>query len=45
MTEPDDTAGEQPAEKQPDELSGFHYESHIKIFDPESEEVYVSTRA
>ena len=29
----------------PDEKSGFHIEGHIKIFDPESEEVYASTRA
>jgi hypothetical protein len=29
----------------PDEKSGFHIEGHIKIFDPESDEVYVSARA
>jgi hypothetical protein len=45
MSETEQSTGDSPVEKQPDETSGFHYESHIKIFDPESEEVFVSTRA
>ena len=44
MAEIENSTGEQPVEK-PDETGGFHYESHIKIFDPETEEVFVSTRA
>lgn len=44
MTETEKSTGGKPVE-QPDELGGFHYESHIKIFDPETEEVFVSTRA
>ena len=28
----------------PDETSGFHVEGHIKIFDPENEEVFTNTR-
>jgi len=30
--------------KKPDEQSGFHIEGHIKIFDPETKEVYVDKR-
>jgi hypothetical protein len=30
--------------KKPDENSGFHFEGHIKIFDPESKEVFVDKR-
>ena len=30
--------------KKPDEQGGFHIEGHIKIFDPESKEVYVDKR-
>jgi hypothetical protein len=29
----------------PDEKSGVHVEGHIKIFDPESKEVFVSKRS
>ena len=32
-------------EKQPDERGGIYVESHIKIYDPETEEVYVNGRA
>ncbi len=28
----------------PDETSGFHVEGHIKIFDPENEEVFINSR-
>ena len=45
MAETENSTGEQPVEQKPDEFGGFHYESHIKIFDPETEEVFVSTRA
>lgn len=31
--------------KQPDELGGILVASHIKIFDPETNEVYVTGRA
>lgn len=30
--------------KKPDENSGFHFEGHIKIFDPETKEVFVDKR-
>ena len=30
--------------KRPDEASGFHIEGHIKIFDPENEEVFTNIR-
>lgn len=36
---------EEQLDNTPDETGGFHYESHIKIFDPETDEVFVSTRA
>lgn len=32
-------------EKSPDELGGFHLEAHIKIFDPESQEIFVDKRS
>lgn len=32
-------------EKQPDERGGIYVQSHIKIFDPETDEVYVNGRA
>lgn len=31
-------------DKKPDESSGFHFEGHIKIFDPESGEVFIDKR-
>ena len=31
--------------KRPDEHSGIQVEGHIKIFDPETEEVFVNGRA
>jgi uncharacterized protein (UPF0333 family) len=31
-------------EKKPDDIGGVHVQGHIKIFDPESEEVYVDKR-
>jgi hypothetical protein len=30
--------------EKPNETSGFHFEGHIKIFDPESKEVYIDKR-
>jgi hypothetical protein len=30
--------------KKPDETGGFHFEGHIKIFDPETKEVYIDKR-
>ena len=33
----------QPAKK-PDDIGGFHVEGHIKIFDPETKEVYIDKR-
>ena len=30
--------------KKPDEQGGFHIEGHIKIFDPETQEVYIDKR-
>jgi len=35
---------QQTPEKKPNETSGFHFEGHIKIFDPESGEVYIDKR-
>ena len=32
-------------QKQPDESSGIYLQGHIKIFDPETNEVYVNGRA
>jgi hypothetical protein len=40
-----DTEQEQTEKKQPDEKGGIHLQSHIKIFDPETEEVFVNGRA
>jgi hypothetical protein len=31
-------------ERKPDEQSGIHVQGHIKIFDPESGEIYVDKR-
>jgi hypothetical protein len=31
--------------KQPDERSGIHVQGHIKIFDPQTNEVFVNGRA
>jgi len=31
-------------QKKPDELGGFHIQGHIKIFDPETQEVFVNKR-
>lgn len=31
-------------EKKPNETGGFHFEGHIKIFDPESKEVFIDKR-
>ena len=28
----------------PNEVGGFHFEGHIKIFDPETKEVYIDKR-
>lgn len=32
------------SEKKPNEVGGFHFEGHIKIFDPETEEVFIDKR-
>ena len=32
-------------ERQPDEKSGIHVQGHVKIFDPETKEVFVNGRA
>jgi hypothetical protein len=34
----------QQSEKQPSEVGGFHFEGHIKIFDPETKEVFIDKR-
>jgi hypothetical protein len=34
----------QPPEKQPNETGGFHFEGHIKIFDPTNGEVFIDKR-
>lgn len=31
--------------KQPDERGGIHIQGHIKIFDPETKEIFVQERA
>lgn len=31
--------------KRPDEIGGIHLQGHIKIFDPETKEVFVNERA
>ncbi len=32
-------------QKQPDERGSFHLQGHIKIFDPETKEVFVAKRS
>lgn len=32
-------------ERQPDERGGIHVQGHLKIFDPETKEVFVNGRA
>lgn len=32
-------------QRQPDEKGGIHVQGHIKIFDPETKEVFVNGRA
>jgi hypothetical protein len=32
------------SEKKPNETGGFHFEGHIKIFDPETKEVFIDKR-
>ena len=32
-------------QRQPDERGGIHVQGHIKIFDPETKEVFVEKRA
>lgn len=43
MTEPQDTRLSEENNK-PNETSGFHVEGHIKIFDPENEEIFIDKR-
>jgi len=38
---PENTA---PPEREPNETGGFHFEGHIKIFDPQSGEVFIDKR-
>jgi hypothetical protein len=40
-----ETEIQQPQTKQPDERSGIHVQGHIKIFDPQTKEVFVNGRA
>jgi hypothetical protein len=42
MSEKHDQTTQQPAK--PNEVGGFHFEGHIKIFDPETKEVYIDKR-
>jgi hypothetical protein len=35
---------ENPPEAKPNETGGFHFEGHIKIFDPETKEVFIDKR-
>jgi hypothetical protein len=44
MIEQDKNTKEQEAQKKPDENQGILIEGHIKIFDPETEEVFVDKR-
>ena len=39
-----DNQTNKPAEKTPNETGGFHFEGHIKIFDPESGDVFIDKR-
>jgi hypothetical protein len=39
------TENEKPQDKKPDESSGIFIQAHVKIFDPESEEVFFAGRA
>lgn len=32
-------------QKNPDEIGGFHVEAHVKIFNPESQEIFVDKRS
>ena len=41
---PQNTQNHAPAEAKPNENSGFHIEGHIKIYDPESKEVFIDKR-
>lgn len=34
----------QQSEKRPNEVGGFHFEGHIKIFDPETKEIFIDKR-
>jgi hypothetical protein len=42
--DPRDNTMNQPENKKPDENLGFHVEGHIKIFDPETKEVFIDKR-
>lgn len=43
--QPVNTQPQKQPQKQPDEKGGIHVQSHIKIFDPETKEVFVNGRA
>jgi hypothetical protein len=38
------TMPEDKSEKKPNETGGFHFEGHIKIFDPETQEIFIDKR-
>lgn len=43
MPQNQENTAQQP-EKRPNEVGGFHFEGHIKIWDPESKEVFIDKR-
>ena len=43
-SQPDDKKQEEKTKK-PNELNGVYFSSHVKIFDPNSKEVFVQKRA
>ena len=45
MAENTDQTNIQQTQPRPNETGGIHYEDHIKIFDPETQEIYVEGRA
>lgn len=44
MPENQDSNNKQQPEKTPNETGGFHFEGHIKIFDPQTQEVFIDKR-
>ena len=41
---PQNTQNPQPTEAKPNETGGFHVEGHIKIYDPETKEIFIDKR-